>query len=48
MLFDDLPSALAGHGALVNQLRRGKLRRSPFEASVERVLRLRASLREKP
>jgi beta-N-acetylhexosaminidase len=44
MLFDDLPSALAGHGALVAQLRRGKLGRARFEASVERVLRLRASL----
>jgi beta-N-acetylhexosaminidase len=44
MLFDDLPSALAGHGALVAQLRRGKLGRGRFEASVERVLRLRASL----
>lgn len=44
MLFDDLPSALAGHGALVAQLRRGKLGRGRFEASAERVLRLRGSL----
>lgn len=44
MLFDDLPSALAGHGALVAQLRRGKLGRGRFVASVDRVLRLRASL----
>jgi beta-N-acetylhexosaminidase len=44
MLFDDLPSALAGHGALATQLRRGKLGRGRFEASAERVLRLRASL----
>ncbi len=44
MLFDDLSSALAGHGALVAQLRRGKLRRRPFETSAQRVLRLRASL----
>jgi beta-N-acetylhexosaminidase len=45
LLFDDLPSALAGHGALVAQLRDRKLGRGRFEASVERVLRLRASLR---
>jgi beta-N-acetylhexosaminidase len=44
MLFDDLPSALAGHGALVAQLRSGKLGRGRFETSVERVLRLRATL----
>ena len=44
MLFDDLPSALAGHRALVAQLRAGKLGRGRFEASVGRVLRLRAGL----
>jgi beta-N-acetylhexosaminidase len=44
MLFDDLPSALAGHGALVAQLRRGKLGRGGFEASAQRVLDLRAAL----
>jgi beta-N-acetylhexosaminidase len=44
LLFDDLPSALAGHEALVKQLARGALKRDPFVASVGRVLRLRASL----
>jgi beta-N-acetylhexosaminidase len=44
MLFDDLPSALAGHAALVAQLRRGKLGRGRFETSAQRVLRLRAGL----
>jgi beta-N-acetylhexosaminidase len=42
LLFDDLPSALAGHGALVKQLRKGGLKRPPFLAAVGRVLRLRA------
>jgi beta-N-acetylhexosaminidase len=45
LLFDDLPSALAGHEALVAQLRKGGLKRSPFLAAVERVLGLRASVR---
>ncbi|HVX33107.1 MAG TPA: glycoside hydrolase family 3 N-terminal domain-containing protein [Solirubrobacterales bacterium] len=45
LLFDDLPSALAGHGALVKQLRKGGLRRAPFLAAVGRVLRLRGALR---
>jgi len=45
LLFDDLPSALAGHGALVKQLAKGGLTRAPFEVAVGRVLRLRASLR---
>jgi beta-N-acetylhexosaminidase len=44
LLFDDLPSALAGHGALVKQLRKGGLKRPPFLAAVSRVLHLRASL----
>gem|GEM_PF-265195 len=44
LLFDDLPSALAGHAALVKQLRRGGLKRAPFLAAVNRVLRLRAGL----
>jgi beta-N-acetylhexosaminidase len=43
LLFDDLPSALAGHEALVKQLRAGGLKRPPFLAAVGRVLRLRAS-----
>jgi beta-N-acetylhexosaminidase len=42
LLFDDLPSALAGHEALVAQLHKGSLRRSPFLAAAARVLRLRA------
>ncbi len=45
LLFDDLPSALAGHEALVAQLHKGGLRRAPFRAAVARVLRLRAELR---
>jgi beta-N-acetylhexosaminidase len=45
LLFDDLPSALAGHEALVRQLHAGGLRRAPFLAAVGRVLRLRAALR---
>jgi beta-N-acetylhexosaminidase len=44
LLFDDLPSALAGHGALVKQLRKGGLRRAPSLTAAERVLHLRASL----
>jgi beta-N-acetylhexosaminidase len=44
LLFDDLPSALAGHEALVAQLHKGGLRRSPFLAAAARVLRLRAEL----
>lgn len=44
LLFDDLPSALAGHEALVAQLHRGGLRRAPFLAAAGRVLRLRAEL----
>jgi beta-N-acetylhexosaminidase len=43
LLFDDLPSALAGHAALVKQLAKGGLKRAPFTAAVGRVLRLRAS-----
>jgi beta-N-acetylhexosaminidase len=45
LLFDDLPSALAGHAALVKQLAQGGLKRPQFEASASRVLHLRASLR---
>jgi beta-N-acetylhexosaminidase len=44
LLFDDLPSALVGHEALVKQLHRGGLKRAPFLAAVGRVLRLRAGL----
>jgi beta-N-acetylhexosaminidase len=44
LLFDDLPSALAGHGALVAQLHKGGLRRAPFLAAAGRVLRLRREL----
>jgi beta-N-acetylhexosaminidase len=44
LLFDDLPSALAGHEALVKQLHNGKLNRPAFLAAVGRVLRLRAGL----
>jgi beta-N-acetylhexosaminidase len=43
LLFDDLPSALAGHEALVKQLARGGLGRPPFRLAVERVLRLRGA-----
>jgi beta-N-acetylhexosaminidase len=43
LLFDDLPSALAGHAALVRQLHAGGLGRAPFLAAASRVLRLRAS-----
>jgi beta-N-acetylhexosaminidase len=45
LLFDDLPSALAGHEALVKQLRIGGLKRPPFLAAASRVLHLRASFR---
>jgi beta-N-acetylhexosaminidase len=45
LLFDDLPSALAGHAVLVKQLHRGGLRRAPFLTAVGRVLRLRAAAR---
>jgi beta-N-acetylhexosaminidase len=45
LLFDDLPSALAGHEALVKQLGKGGLKRAAFLAAVGRVLRLRAGLR---
>lgn len=45
LLFDDLPSALAGHEALVKQLAKGGLKRPPFERAVQRVLRLRADAR---
>ncbi|HTR75350.1 MAG TPA: glycoside hydrolase family 3 N-terminal domain-containing protein [Solirubrobacterales bacterium] len=44
LLFDDLPSALAGHAALVTQLHRGTLRRAPFLAAAGRVLGLRGEL----
>jgi beta-N-acetylhexosaminidase len=44
LLFDDLPSALAGHAALVEQLRKGGLERAPFLAAVGRVLNLRGEL----
>jgi beta-N-acetylhexosaminidase len=44
LLFDDLPSALAGHEALVKQLHAGTLKRPPFLAAVGRVLRLRREL----
>ncbi|HVV90136.1 MAG TPA: glycoside hydrolase family 3 N-terminal domain-containing protein [Solirubrobacterales bacterium] len=48
LLFDDLPSALAGHAALVKQLRKGGLKRAPFLAAASRVLRLRASFGPAP
>jgi beta-N-acetylhexosaminidase len=41
LLFDDLPSALAGHEALVKQLHAGALARAPFLAAAGRVLVLR-------
>ncbi len=41
LLFDDLPSALEGHDALVDQLAKGGLKRAPFVAAAGRVLRLR-------
>jgi beta-N-acetylhexosaminidase len=41
LLFDDLPSALAGHDALVKQLHKGVLARAPFLAAAGRVLSLR-------
>ncbi len=44
LLFDDLPSALAGHQALVKQLAAGGLKRGPFRAAADRVLRLRESV----
>jgi beta-N-acetylhexosaminidase len=44
LLFDDLPSALAGHRALVAQLHKGGLKRAPFLTAAGRVLRLRGEL----
>ena len=44
LLFADLHGALAGHQALVSQLRKGGLKRTPFLAAASRVLRLRAAL----
>lgn len=44
LLFDDLPSALAGHEALVKQLHKGALARAPFLAAAGRVLSLRRGL----
>jgi beta-N-acetylhexosaminidase len=44
LLFDDLPSALAGHKALVKQLHVGALKRPPFLAAAGRVLALRRGL----
>ncbi len=44
LLFDDLPSALAGHEALVKQLHAGALKRPPFLAAVTRVMALRRGL----
>jgi beta-N-acetylhexosaminidase len=44
LLFDDLPSALAGHEALVAQLHKGGLKRDPFRAAVARVIQLRGEL----
>jgi beta-N-acetylhexosaminidase len=48
LLFDDLPSALVGHQALVAQLHQGGLKRAPFLAAAARVLRLRAELARRP
>ncbi|MBS1882999.1 MAG: glycoside hydrolase family 3 protein [Actinobacteria bacterium] len=44
LLFDDLPSALEGHDALVDQLAKGGLRRAPFLVAAGRVLNLRREL----
>jgi beta-N-acetylhexosaminidase len=44
LLFDDLPSAIAGQEALVKQLHKGTLERTPFRAAAGRVLRLRRGL----
>jgi beta-N-acetylhexosaminidase len=44
LLFDDLPSALAGHEALVKQLASGGLKRGPFRGAADRVLRLREAV----
>ena len=44
LLFTDLPAAAAARRALVAKLRAGRLDRAEFEASVERVLSLRARL----
>jgi beta-N-acetylhexosaminidase len=46
LLFDDLPSALEGHDALVTQLAAGGLERAPFLAAASRVLDLRGELSE--
>jgi beta-N-acetylhexosaminidase len=48
LLFDDLPSALAGHEALVKQLASGGLKRQPFLAAANRVLTLRRIIRSRP
>ena len=45
LLYPDLSGAQAASRALVAKLRAGKLNRKEFEASVQRVLDLRASLR---
>jgi beta-N-acetylhexosaminidase len=44
LLFDDLPSALAGHEALVKQLHKGALARAPYLTAAGRVLSLRRGL----
>jgi beta-N-acetylhexosaminidase len=44
LLFDDLPSALAGDEALVKQLHKGALAQAPFLAAAGRVLSLRRDL----
>jgi beta-N-acetylhexosaminidase len=44
LLFDDLPSALAGHEALVKQLHKGALASPPFLAAATRVVALRRGL----
>jgi beta-N-acetylhexosaminidase len=44
LLFDDLPSALAGHEALVKQLHKGALARAPFLTAAGRVVALRRGL----
>jgi beta-N-acetylhexosaminidase len=45
MLFSDYTSALRGQDSMADRLRRGKLNRTAFSASVDRILRLRARLR---
>jgi beta-N-acetylhexosaminidase len=45
MLFSDIAEALDGQDSMTDRLRSGRLGRAAFRASVDRILRLRASLR---